>query len=76
VVRCDVGLRCLELLSKSLLHLYLETEGWFLKGVCKLSRCWIRAGLTIIDEEVAGIALCVESLADDGEVGGSAEREV
>ena len=76
MARGDVGPRCLELLSKSLLYLFSETEGWFLKGVCKLSRCWIRAGLTIIDEEVAGIALRVESLADDGEVGGSAEREV
>lgn len=70
--RGDIGLRCLELLSKGMLNLFSEVEGWFLKGFCELSRYWIRARLTIIDEEVAGIALRVESLADNGKVGGNA----
>jgi hypothetical protein len=56
VARGDVGLRCLELLSKGLLHLFSKAEGWVLKDVCKLSRRGIRARPAVIDEEVAGVA--------------------
>ena len=52
----DIRLRCLELLSEGLLHLFSEAEGWFLESFDKLCRCWLRARLTIINEKVASIA--------------------
>ena len=63
------------LLSKGLLHLFSKAEGWFLKGVCQLSRCWspIGARPAAVDKEVASIALYVKGLANDREIGSSAK---